>query len=77
MSNPCFFFPILFFQISEKEADVTMENEYTKEENKIWEEILDHAIWEFCFDVHRAVKLNYLFLDHDLDPNYKPKEYVI
>lgn len=46
-------------------------------EEEIWNELLEGAIWEFCFDVHRAIQLNYLFLDPALDPNVDLEKYLI
>lgn len=31
----------------------------------ILDELVDDAMWELCFEVHKAVKLGYFFLDPD------------
>lgn len=60
------FICIACFQVTDSEIDnVDKERVYDEVYKSILDELVDDAMWELCFEVHKAVKLGYFFLDPD------------
>lgn len=57
---------IVCFQVTDYETDnADKERVYDEVYKAILDELVDDAMWELCFEVHKAVKLGYFFLDPD------------